>query len=357
MCGIIFSINKTKNVNKDIIEQYQEQIQRGKEGFGCVFINKNKKAFIERAVEPSKFMCDLYYNKSKMILAHHRIPTSTSNNIVSTHTIVVSNKKLKFDYYVVHNVVIRNCDDIKLKQEKFEFVYTTQVNKKYNDSETIAIDTALLIEGQIHKIRALGSMAVIALQIDKKTKELTKIYTFRNELNPLNIKVEKNNIKISSMGEGEEVEAHKLFEIDAKTLNITKTKIKFKTEEVKPYANYTPYKNYYDNTKCKNSTKSFWEKDDYKKPKQLEIARVSKDYTDDIEEDTDDYFMFTKQEEIDEIIAEYTEMLEYDETYKPTDALRSIKIILEEIQEHKIINKLNTYDTAPSNFEIGFQNR
>src|ERR1035437_1703873 len=115
MCGIIGAIanprsEKKIDANNFIINQFEDQNSRGKEGFGIIRITNGKIEGIDRACTPMKFLIDLYQNKSESIIAHHRTPTSTDNKIAQTHPIYVNNKELKYDYLIIHNGMIRNDD-------------------------------------------------------------------------------------------------------------------------------------------------------------------------------------------------------------------------------------------------------
>lgn len=182
MCGIIGAINIDKtlgNVNEDVINQFQEQKTRGVEGFGAVIIKKDKTIEVKRATTEAKLLVDLSQEKyqSEMIIMHHRTPTSTPNKLGQTHPIETDNGSLKYKYLTIHNGMISNDDDLKSEHEKLGFQYTTEMEKigynqivenVFNDSEAISIEIARLIEGQIEKLKAEGSIAFITLQINKK---------------------------------------------------------------------------------------------------------------------------------------------------------------------------------------------
>lgn len=225
MCGLIAKINKNKNklpVNNSIIDIYEDQYTRGEEGFGILSLEKGNKINLKRATEPAKFIHDLYNTKSTMILAHHRYPTSTRNKLNQTHPIVVDNKLLKYKYYVMHNGIIRNSDELKEKHNKIGFKYTTEIKEKetkyhykyqnnYNDSEAIAIELAAYVEELEPLLEFEGSAAFLMLQVDKKTEKLNKFYFGRHQ-NPLNIYREKGTVTISSEGKGEELEEDIIYE-------------------------------------------------------------------------------------------------------------------------------------------------
>ena len=222
MCGLIAAFNaEGKSVNDYIINQYENQYSRGEKGFGIIRINEKGKVNIDIACEPAKFMMDLYTKKSKMMIVHHRYPTSTDNELDQTHPMVVSNPLLDFDYLVIHNGVITNDDELREKHLKFGFKYTTEYEEtygynntynkiKFNDSEGIAIELALFIEGKSSAIEVDNSAAVIALQMDKKTGKALKVFFGRNTAGALRIYQNKGKIRLSSIGAGEEVKPNEL---------------------------------------------------------------------------------------------------------------------------------------------------
>jgi len=242
MCGIIFGANtsttikgkkqKPININNIILNQYEDQESRGSKGFGILRINKNKKIEIDRACEPTKFMLDLYLKPSTMILAHHRQPTATENKIKQTHPIKVSNDMLNFDYYVVHNGLINNDDELRKIHMKLGFKYTTDCYEKryqnyelkWNDSEAIAIELALFIENKIEKIRTNNGAAFTLIQVDKKTETAKKVFFGRNgSYSCLKMSKTRGNILISSEGKGNPVKENKLYSFDVKDPNMKLT--------------------------------------------------------------------------------------------------------------------------------------
>lgn len=249
MCGIILELNKTgKPVNSLIRERFQDQISRGKEGLGCVFMNKLKngntskrKISIHRSTEPLDMLVELAISKSDCILLHHRIPTSSSNRISQTHPIDIGKNDdfMKHRYLIVHNGIISNKKEVKKDHEEMEIKYTTEVTKKYalkesdkewNDSEALAWEIALACEDEkAETLRTEGSAAFIAIKIDKQTNQATSIIWGRNSGNPLKIRKDENSLGLSSEGPGENVETNIIFEYDMETEKITERKIEIPT--------------------------------------------------------------------------------------------------------------------------------
>lgn len=233
MCGIIAAFNKGKNkqpVNKLIIEQYQNQIHRGEEGFGILFIDKDNKIKMERSVRDSKAIADLYLNPSEKIIFHHRLPSSSENVMSQTHPIEVESGTLKHKYYVIHNGVISNSDErLEIQENELGFHITTKVgegkNEIMNDSEALAIDIVRFIEGQTDKVKSTGSAAFIALQVEIGSNKALKVFYGRNDRNPLKLAMSQDKIELSSEGKGVSIKKNILYSFDLETFKINKKKM------------------------------------------------------------------------------------------------------------------------------------
>lgn len=244
MCGLIGAFNYKENkepVNNWVQNQLQDQLSRGVKGFGIIFIDEKKKVTIERATELTKPIIDLKMQESRSIILHHRTPTSTENKILQTHPLVVDHAEFKHTYLVIHNGIIWNEDEIKKEHETLGFKYLTEVKElnyqkeeviKFNDSECVAIEVALVAEGKKNKIDCEGTIAFIALQIDKKTKTAKKVFFGRNDSNsPLRMSQSKNTIRINSEGGGQEVIANKLHEFNLLDFKLKSRNLEFKKRE------------------------------------------------------------------------------------------------------------------------------
>jgi glucosamine 6-phosphate synthetase-like amidotransferase/phosphosugar isomerase protein len=243
MCGLIFITTnkktkkktKTEPVNNEVIEQLEDQISRGNEGFGILMINKKNEIELKRATEISKALLDLYMTESPMIVMHHRNPTSSDNKLSQTHPILVSDGSLKHDYYVIHNGVISNADDLKEKHEKLGFIYNTVrtgtfEREEYNDSESLAIEMAMYIEKQTKEISIEGTAAFIIVQVDRKTKKAINIFFGRKD-NPLNLSGRQGEVRLSSEGKGESILEETLYKFSIKSPSLTKSNLNFKNKE------------------------------------------------------------------------------------------------------------------------------
>lgn len=240
MCGIIAGFHKKKRgpANGWVVDQYEEQHNRGSLGFGIVRIDGNMKADVLRSTEPAKFMHDLHKKDVLMMLAHHRQPTSTPNKLGQTHPIFVSHPTLlKKSYLIVHNGVIANDDDLEQIHTRLGFEYVTKMIKTtyshietevWNDSEPFAIEVALFIERYQEYVGAAGSAAFVALELNKESLHVERVHFGRNERNPLKLAASRDFIHLSSEGHGVDIEPFKLYSFDPKgNLKLTKRHMPF----------------------------------------------------------------------------------------------------------------------------------
>ncbi len=240
MCGIVF-IDRLDNLpaQKIVMRRYEAQKERGQSGFGFISIDKSQKfgkwyratneAGIEKAIEEIA---------DPTILFHHRQPTSTPNFIEATHPIQVNNEQLKHAYFVIHNGIISNAQSLKTEHNTLGFDYTTEIKRifetkgeryeteMFNDSEALAIELAQVIDGQKSEIEAKGSIAFVALQLEKKSNKVLNVYYGRNYSNPLKLEKTKEFLALTSEGSGAIVEADKLFCYDLKTKETTSQTLK-----------------------------------------------------------------------------------------------------------------------------------
>lgn len=215
MCGIVYvhRLDGT-SANKRVWKKYNKQRERGYDGFGFLaldgaYVRTYERYMTEKAVEAA-----ISHEKSDHILFHHRFPTSTENVPETAHPIRVSNRELKHTYYVVHNGVISNPEELYEKHIALGYKYTTGLEKQYitangnvylggreyNDSETLAIELARTIEGLQMVVEAKGSIATMILQCDKTGKHAEALYYGTNGGNPLTIYRDERQINITSKG-------------------------------------------------------------------------------------------------------------------------------------------------------------
>lgn len=306
MCGIIGAINPYKHqtdVNQEVIDQYQTQRSRGTEGFGIITVDKNMVVQVHRSTIETKAIIDVLIQKAPMVFMHHRMPTSTKNTLQQTHPIEVSHPKAVFNYLVIHNGIINNSKEIHEKHIKEGFEYTTltepetQWGHKFNDSEAIAIDFVRFIEFD-KKPLSMGSVAAIILQIDKKTNKLQNIFFYRKTNAALNLSINRNIIRIASIGKGNEVKENLLYKVNIKDYSITKTE--FILPEYK-YTPETPHKHNYTNS-LSNIKKQSHNKHKILPKTTSPIEDIKQKYSDD--EDINE-ILDTTAKEIQCTIAEY----------------------------------------------------
>lgn len=236
MCGIITVIKKDgKTAFKQLLKGFERQKDRGTEGFGFVSFTGDKVYKVKRAEHLADIKIALEKDISTGIMFHHRLPTSTPNYRELAHPIRVSNKNLKYNYYVIHNGVISNATELRTQHEKEGYTYTTickkiyeTINTRYtseqfNDSEALAIELSKAIDTDSNGVFDVnGSIAFMVLQTDKEDKKIKAMYYGRNSGNPLKIDNAKEFLRIASEGQGETVDTDELFRVEMKDLSISK---------------------------------------------------------------------------------------------------------------------------------------
>jgi hypothetical protein len=147
-----------------------------------------------------------------LILFHHRYPTSTANTKNTAHPFTTKDYFGDRHYILVHNGHISNAYSLKGQHEKLGISYQSASQSggltKFNDSEALLWDLALTLEGKQPAVTAYGGMAFICIRL--KQGKLDKLYFGRNT-NPLNFYREAGGIMLSSEGEGQAVEPHRLY--------------------------------------------------------------------------------------------------------------------------------------------------
>jgi len=171
---------------------------------------------------------------------HHRAPTSSENTLKQTHPIITSNKELQYDYITIHNGVINNAELLKDKHEKMQYKYTTKEKNKYseieyNDSEALAIELARYIENKIDIMDINGYASFMVIQVNKKTKKINKIFFGKDsERATLKLRMNENNIYISSEGPGYQIKKKMLYSFSMDELKIKIEKMNYKKQIQQP---------------------------------------------------------------------------------------------------------------------------
>jgi len=198
MCGIIYAKNLTGNepVNNIIKILYQNQKSRGQQGFGFVGMNAES-IDTYRAITEKEILGHLNAKGYDEMLFHHRYPTSTKNTIKSTHPFIIRLNRKK--YYFVHNGIIQNDTELQERHSKRKIAYKSQDEGLFNDSEALAWDFCLWLNGKQSEMQARGTVAFICLETDDKNKAI-KLYFYRNVDAPLRVYRDESLLVISSEG-------------------------------------------------------------------------------------------------------------------------------------------------------------
>lgn len=228
MCGIVYIKRKdNKPAYKSVLKRYRAQASRGQQGFGYVAVKDNKVVSYHRAPTEAEIIKLLEKEDASEILFHHRFPTSTPNIEESAHPIVVDNPKvLKHGYIFVHNGVITNTEELYDKHVEQGFKYNTEIQKGFvtakgerffdefdwNDSESIAIETALALDGVKGDIDTRGAAAVIGFKLDREGNILERIF-YRNK-NPLKYSSDATMTTLTSEGKGTDVDNVYVFQMN-----------------------------------------------------------------------------------------------------------------------------------------------
>lgn len=254
MCGVVWVRRKDgRPAYKSVLKRYHKQKSRGTDGYGYVAIEKNKIVAYQRATTEHEIMQLLEKETASEILFHHRNPTSAPNIVETAHPILVAHEKLEHSYLVAHNGVTRNTDTLKKEHEAKGFRYMTELvtgftavqsgnhysngTPKWNDSESLAVETALTLDGKQDNIGAMGPAAVVGLQVHRGT--IVRRFFYRNALNPLLHHTDKVMTTVTSAGHGVEVPTTYIWELHQDGTYGT-----FGKKLIEPPEYYTGYGNY-----------------------------------------------------------------------------------------------------------------
>lgn len=253
MCGIVSVIRLDgKSASRIVRKRYGHQKSRGTQGFGYLAIENGKLKDYVRATTEDEIMKKLKAETAPIIIFHHRQPTSIENIEEGAHPIKVSNEKLEHDYYVIHNGVVSNDSELREKHYKDGFRYTTEAHNylvigdktyfrgaEWNDSEALAIEFALYLDGKKDDMDAKGTHAVMAVQTDKKGN-VTGIFAWRSYVADLKIVTNNSFVAISSTN-GQDIDSETMYSFKADGTSTTK-KASFYTYQYTAY-NRVEYRN------------------------------------------------------------------------------------------------------------------
>lgn len=333
MCGIIAVAkreNNGKNTASEVLAMFEQQRERGVQGFGYVSFDEKVKKYarFSQEVDVRK---SLSSNEAISMLFHHRIPTSTPNYADTTHPIKVSHDELLHDYYVIHNGMISNDSIMHDEHVALGYEYNTTVRteiktlnnsfvqEQWNDSEAFAIDLVRFIEGKQDKIKSKGSIAFIALQVDKKNSTALRMYFGHNEGNPLTFNCSDGQFVLRSKGEKYMIQPDTLQYLDLKTWTYSSVDVpigEWYIARPSTYGNnnadrfkdgFPPYDDDYYNT----SDSGYGKKNRYKKADDIDVEIILK------ESDRLVSKLTTEIEEIDGKIEVVSNDIDYYEEYYP----------------------------------------
>lgn len=223
MCGIIYARTKRdKSVNNEVIKQYLKQRPRGHEGFGIYdFKYKN---LIKQPSE-GKILKYLRSHPTDEMLFHHRFPTSTGNVKNACHPFSTKDYFGDTQYIMIHNGVLSNSRELASSHTNMGIEYSSvQQDGRFNDSEALMWDLALVLEGKQAEPKARGSVAIIMLEKHKDASK-NKLHWFHNSGNPLFIRDNAKKFVLSSEGGpgSQAVEINNMFSYSYETEEVDKT--------------------------------------------------------------------------------------------------------------------------------------
>lgn len=259
MCGLAFAFSKKgNNAGQQVMNLYDKQAHRGKQGYGFLSIHDGKLVGLHRAKSEVEIKKLLNADRSEFVMFHHRFPTSTKNTLGTTHPMFVSGKELEFDYYFAHNGIISNAKWLKTKHEKLGYVYETEHMEKktahytngntelmdtetavFNDSESLAIELARNIEGLDAKVNTFGPAAFWGISLKKGTNEVVDVFFGKNHGRDLCIRDNKKWYMVSSET-GDDIRDMVIFRAPIKGLGVELYEQPLLIDEARPVVKVTP---------------------------------------------------------------------------------------------------------------------
>lgn len=202
MCGIVYRKSLiNSNIARDVLNMYKNQRSRGTEGFG--FYIPDRKRIVYNTQEQG-IVKTLKRTTATEMLFHHRMPTSTDNVLNACHPFRIElNKNI---YVIVHNGYLSNENELKKEHDSKGYKYRSiQPDGRFNDSESLAYDIALFLEGEQTELKSKGAIAFIAIRNGQT------IYFGRNAQSPLVYNLNDRHLTIRSEGKGIDCETNQLY--------------------------------------------------------------------------------------------------------------------------------------------------
>ncbi|MCB1712785.1 MAG: hypothetical protein KDH96_10005 [Candidatus Riesia sp.] len=220
--------DKTGNpVNNAILQLFDEQRHRGLQGFGLATVYPDNVVNIVRKTTEEGILKYLVKHENNIMLFHHRNPTSTVNVKRAAHPFSTKDTFGDNQYILIHNGHITNSRAMKKEhEEKFGIEYQSVLQDgTFNDSESLLWDLALVLEGHKDSLEVYGGIAFICMKVVKG--ELERIYFGRNS-NPLKMVRDKDTLRLSSEGTGDDIEKDTLYNFNFKSNRLTHRYFKIK---------------------------------------------------------------------------------------------------------------------------------
>lgn len=237
MCGIVYAKSLIGTpVNQTVLKRYKAQRSRGIDGFGFYLPQEDK---LTHNTREGRILSLLRRSKATEILFHHRYPTSTANVRNACHPFSTKDY-FENNYVLVHNGIVWNDDELYEQHKRFGIEYISDQDGRFNDSEALAYDVAMYLEGWQDKLMSEGSIAFIVTKKDKNGQP-EAVYFGRNYGSPLKMKITDKSITISSEGIGEDVEPHRMHRYDYATGKITSEALQIPTGSTYTYNNSGNY--------------------------------------------------------------------------------------------------------------------
>ena len=210
MCGIVYVKNLIGDqpVNKLIRTLYENQKDRGQEGFGFIGLSA-KRMGVYRAVNERDILKYLSERQYGEIIFHHRLPTSTENTLKSTHPFVIEMNGKR--YYFVHNGIIQNADALKQGHSKRGIKYSSEEGAGFNDSEALAWEFCLWLNKRKREVEAIGTAAFICLEVESATNRSRRLYFYRNDEAALRIYKDSRMLLAASTGSYGMLKSNRLY--------------------------------------------------------------------------------------------------------------------------------------------------
>ena len=223
MCGIIYAKNLRDNhpVNNLVKVLYENQKERGQLGFGFVGLKKERIGTY-RATDERDILHYLDEYQYDEVIFHHRLPTSTQNTLKSTHPFIIEMGEKR--YYFMHNGIIQNAEGLKEKHAGKGITYSSGEGDSFNDSESLGWEFCLWLAHQQESMEAVGAVALVCLEVSKKTNQAEKLYFYRNACAPLRIYKDKTLLLLVSEGNYASIKESRLYFWDYRRRQIRRDK-------------------------------------------------------------------------------------------------------------------------------------